>query len=122
MKNILIIEDEQDLREAVQARLISEGYIVKTTENTEQGLRMVTENKPDLILLDMLTHSIHGALFLQRLRQLPEGQNDSKVVILTNLDNDITRDKVEPFGIEDYLVKAETSLDQIATKVATILA
>lgn len=121
MKNILIIEDEQDLREAVQARLISEGYIVKTTENTEQGLRMVTENKPDLILLDMLTHSIHGALFLQRLRQLPEGQNDSKVVILTNLDNDITRDKVEPFGIEDYLVKAETSLDQIATKVATIL-
>jgi len=83
---------------------------------------MVTENKPDLILLDMLTHSIHGALFLQRLRQLPEGQNDSKVVILTNLDNDITRDKVEPFGIEDYLVKAETSLDQIATKVATILA
>jgi two-component system alkaline phosphatase synthesis response regulator PhoP len=122
MKNILIIEDEQDLREAVQARLISEGYIVKTTENTEQGLRMVTENKPDLILLDMLTHLIHGTLFLQRLRQLPEGQNDSKVVILTNLDNDITRDKVEPFGIEDYLVKAETSLDQIATKVATILA
>lgn len=121
MKNILIIDDEQDLREAVQARLISEGYMVKTTENTEQGLRMVTENKPDLILLDMLTHSIHGALFLQRLRQLPEGQNDSKVVILTNLDNDITRDKVEPFGIEDYLVKAETSLDQIATKVATIL-
>jgi CheY-like chemotaxis protein len=122
MKKILIIEDEQDLREAMQTRLISEGYNVRTASTSEEGLRLVIENKPDLILLDVLTSSIHGAAFMQRLRTLPDGQNDSKVIVVTNLDNDITRDKFEPYNIDGYLVKAEVTLDNIAQTVSTVFA
>lgn len=122
MKNILIIEDERDLREAIQTRLIADGYLVRTSETSEEGLKLVSEHKPDLILLDIMTHSMHGSVFLQRLRQLPEGQNDSKVIVLTNLDNDISRDKVSPHNIVDYLVKAKISLDEVAKKVSDALA
>ena len=118
MKKILIIEDETDLREAVQDALTSAGYEVRTAETSEDGLKQVLESKPDLILLDIMTHSIHGAIFLQRLRDLPVGQNDSKVIVFTNLDNDISRDKFSNLQIEDYLVKAEMSLDNLVNKVS----
>ena len=122
MKDILIIEDERDIREAIETRLLSEGYSVRVADTTEIGLMKVMEKKPDLILLDIITRSIHGALFMQRLRQLPPEINDCKVIVVTNLDNDVTREKIEPYGIEDYLVKAETSLDQVVEKVAKVLA
>lgn len=121
MKKILIIEDEQDLREAMQARLMSDGYHVRSTRTSEEGLQMVLDDKPDLILLDIMTGSIHGAVFAQRVRILPEGQNDSKIIVVTNLDNDISREKFAPFQIEDFLVKAEVTLDDIAKKAADVL-
>ncbi|MBP6881225.1 MAG: response regulator [Candidatus Pacebacteria bacterium] len=120
MEKILIIEDEQDLREAMQARLVTEGYSVRTVSTSEEGLHLILESKPDLILLDVLTSSIHGAAFMQRLRTLPDEQNDCKVIVVTNLDNDITRDKFAPYHIDGYLVKAEVTLDTIAEEVAKV--
>lgn len=122
MKRILIIEDEMDLREALQTKLVHEGYRVDTAETAELGLKAVLCAKPDLIFLDVMTHSLHASAFLERLRSLPEGSNDSKVIVLTNLDNEVTRQKVMVFGIEDYLVKAKVSLEEIAQRAKEILA
>ena len=122
MKNILIIEDENDLSGALQARLTADGYSVTIARTSEEGLILISKYTPDLILLDLLTHSMHGCLFLERLRQLPEGKKDIKVIVLTNLDNTISRDKVLPHGILDYLIKAKVSLDEIAQKVSDVLA
>lgn len=122
MKKILIIEDEQDLREAMQSRLIADGYNVRTSATSEEGLQHVLEDKPDLILLDIMTSSMHGAVFMQRLRQLPPDLNDSKVIVVTNLDNDISRGKFESCAIDDYLVKAEITLDNLSERVAQVLA
>ena len=121
MKRILVIEDEQDLREALQTKLTADGYIVETVETSEQGLQSVLDEKPDLILLDVMTHSLHAETFLKRLRDLPEGKNDSKVIILTNLDNDITRDKVMKYTVDGYYVKAETPLTTISEKTREVL-
>lgn len=122
VKRILIIEDEPDIKDALQATLLDEGYQVETAETSELGLQAVLEVTPDLILLDVMTHSMHAAAFLERLRTLPDGQNNSKVIVLTNLDNDITRKKVQTYQIEDYLVKSEVSLDQITRRVREVLA
>lgn len=121
MKRILIIEDEPDIREALQTNLIAEGYLVKAVETSELGLKSVISTKPDMILLDVMTHSMHAAAFLERLRQLPDGENDSRVIVLTNLDNDITREKVKQYDIADYLVKAEVSLEHIAQRVREVI-
>lgn len=121
MKRILVIEDEEDIRDALLTSLANAGYWVEGAETSEQGLKSVIEVKPDMILLDVMTHSMHAATFLERLRQLPEGQNDSKVIVLTNLDNEVTRKKVSMYGIEDYLVKAEVSLEAITSRVKKAL-
>ncbi len=119
MKKILIIEDEVDLREALQTQLIHDGYFVKTAETSQEGLQLVIDDVPDLILLDVMTHSMHAAVFLERLRNLPNGKS-IKVIVLTNLDNDITREKVQSFGIEEYLVKSETPLSNISELVKKV--
>jgi DNA-binding response OmpR family regulator len=121
MKKILIIEDEKDLREALQAILITQGYLVKTSETAEEGLQSAIADTPDLILLDVMTHSLHASVFLERLRNYSPETHAIKVVVLTNLDNDVTRQKVQTFGIEAYLVKSSTSLEEVVEIVKGIV-
>lgn len=118
MNKILVIEDETDLREALQTKMLQDGYEVTAVSSAEEGFQLIIQgNNPDLILLDVMTHSLHAATFMLQLRQLPPDKNNIKVIILTNLDNDITRNKVSQYGVEAYLVKAETSLEEISSRV-----
>lgn len=121
MKKILVIEDERDMREALQTKLISAGFYVDTAETAELGLRSVLQSKPDLIFLDVMTHSIHASEFLLRLHQDIPGGKDCKVIVLTNLDNDATRKKVTDYGIEAYLIKSQTSLELVVAKAQEVL-
>lgn len=117
MQSILIIEDDLDTQLALKTGLQHAGYSVRSADNSELGLKAVVEEKPDLIILDVFTNSLHGAAFLQRLRELPDDKNDSKVIILTNLDNAITREKVERFHVDAFLVKSSTSIDEIISRI-----
>lgn len=121
MKKILIIEDDHDLSDALKTKFVSEGYEVEVTDNSELGLKSVIKSKPDLIFLDIMTHSLHAATFLQRMRDLPESKNDSKVIVLTNVDNEIIRQKLEAFHIEAYMIKASTTLEELALKTKEAL-
>jgi|CXWL01.1.fsa_nt_gi DNA-binding response OmpR family regulator len=121
MKKILIIEDDHDLSDALRTKFVAEGYEVEVTDNSELGLKSVIAAKPDLIFLDIMTHSLHAATFLQRLRDLPESKNDSKVIVLTNVDNEIIRQKLEAFHIEAYMIKASTTLEELALKTKEAL-
>lgn len=120
-KHILIIEDDTDMREALRDVFDREGYAVIAVENSELGLREVVKKKPDLILLDVMTHSLHASAFLERLRQLPPGKNDSKVIVLTNMDNEITRKKVTEYNVEDFMIKVSSSLESIVKRAKDIL-
>jgi DNA-binding response OmpR family regulator len=122
MHKILVIEDEQDMREALLTKLTADGYFVRTAESAELGLKTVIEEKPDVILLDVMTHSMHGSAFIKRLRELPEGQNDSKVIVLTNLDSELSRKKLMESGALAYLIKSQVSLETISATVKKVLA
>ena len=121
MHHILIIEDEIDLREALQLFLKNEGYSVHATETSAQGLKLLSEHVPDIILLDMMTHSLHGIEFLAELRKLPDPVGKAKVIVLTNLDAEITQEQAEKYGVSDYLVKASTPLKEIVNRVREVL-
>lgn len=117
MKNILIIGQVSDLVEALERRLKNQGYQTKTVSTSAEGLLSVQDQKPDLILLDILTNSLHGVTFLKKLRALEKGQSSSKVIILTDLDYDVLREEVAPYKVSDYLVKEDTSIKEILTKI-----
>ena len=67
-KKILMVEDESDIREAVQASLRSHGYVVIAAADGEEGLRKVRSEKPDLVLLDIIMPKVDGWQVLKAIR------------------------------------------------------
>ena len=69
MKQILIIEDEEELREGIAEILTYEGYNVLQAVNGAEGLKVVNESTPDLILCDILMPNIDGYEVLSELKK-----------------------------------------------------
>lgn len=119
-KNILIVEDETDLREAMAEAIRDAGFSVTTAENGEIGLKMALEQKPDLILLDIIMPIMDGHETLKRLRNDSWGRN-VKVIVLTAMDDVANVAEAHEGDIDDYIIKAHTSLDEILRQVRSAL-
>ncbi len=115
-KLILIVEDEDALAEVLADTLEIEGFKVKVCSNGEEGLKYALENHPSLILLDMLMPKMNGMTMLVELRK-KQTAPISPVIFFTNLNQlDKIAHAVEE-GAEGYMIKAETSLEEIVKKV-----
>ncbi len=104
MSRILVIEDEQAIAELVKINLELLGHQVITAPDGIKGLAMSQQNRPDLIVLDVMMPDLDGFTVCQRLRQNP-ATNHIPVLMLTALST--TKDKVAGFdaGADDYLPK-----------------
>lgn len=119
-KHILIVEDETDIREAMAEAATQAGFIVSTAENGKVGLEKALEEKPDLILLDIVMPIMDGHTLLQKLRTDTWGRT-VKVVMLTSMDDVQNIGSAHDGAITDYIIKAHSSLDEIIAKVKMII-
>ena len=103
-EKILIIDDDLDTLRLVGLMLQKQGYQIVAANNGEQGLQKVNEEKPDLILLDVMMPDMDGYEVARRLRQNPK---TSKIPILMFTAKSQLDDKVSGFesGADDYLTK-----------------
>lgn len=115
-KKILVVDDEQDLRDAVRDALTGAGFEVVEAHNGEVGLQVALEEKPDLILLDLMMPEINGIGMLSRLRQDPWGKN-ATVILLTALEDAGSVAQAVEAGGNDYLIKPNIRLEDIVKKV-----
>jgi two-component system, OmpR family, response regulator len=115
-KRILIVEDETDIREAIAEAVAQAGFTVSTAENGATGIQIAFSEHPDLILLDIIMPIMGGHAFLEKLRNDPWGRN-AKVIMLTSMDDVQNIANAHTGSIEDYLIKAHSSLDDIVKKV-----
>ncbi|GLC24920.1 response regulator [Roseisolibacter agri] len=108
---ILIVEDHEDLADALRANLRSEGYQATVASDGRQALAMVRADPPDLMVLDLGIPGLDGLALLSRLRA--EG-HWCPVLILSARDSD--SDKVEGFrlGADDYVTKPFRTLELMA--------
>jgi DNA-binding response OmpR family regulator len=113
-KKILIIEDDKFLRELISQKLIKEGYDIIEAADGEKGIKSASEDKPDLVLLDLILPGIDGFEVLARLKQSSSGL---PVVILSNLGAKDDIDRGLKMGAEDYLIKAHFTPTEIIDKV-----
>ena len=99
---ILVVEDERSLREGLAMNLRMEGYAVLTAVDGEEGMRMAFDDRPDLIVLDIMLPGWTGLDVLEELRK--RGEN---VPVLILSAKDTTPDKVRGLtrGADDYLSK-----------------
>ena len=93
-----------------------EGLEVIDAVDGEEGLKKFSEEKPDLILLDIIMPKMDGITMLRELRQRAEGK-DAPVIILTNLSDADSIEASIKSGVSDYLVKADWKIGDLMEKI-----
>jgi DNA-binding response OmpR family regulator len=117
MERLLIIEDELPMRTALQDVLQAEGYRVLTAADGESGLKRALEEKPDLILLDIMMPKLDGYAVCAELRRL---SNPVPVLMLTAKGQVEDRVTGLDAGADDYLVKP-FSTEELLARVRALL-
>jgi len=102
--NILIIEDEEDIRELVKYNLQRENFAVLEAETGEAGLKMVERTIPDLILLDLMLPGMDG-LEICRMLKREERTRHIPIVMMTARGEESDIVAGLELGAEDYVVK-----------------
>lgn len=121
-KKILIVEDDKELGKNLADKLAPSNCFVLHAFDGEMAVELIVDERPDVILLDLLLPKLDGFKVLERLRNYPDkALADIKVVVLSNLwsDKDILRAKA--LKIEEYYVKSNTNLDDVAQKIKQII-
>ena len=119
-KKILIIEDDKFLRELIARKLTNEDYEVSEAVDGEEGLKKIKDEKPDLILLDLILPGIDGFEVLAKMKE-DQSLSQIPVVILSNLGQ---RDEVEKglnLGAVDFLIKAHFTPGEVIERIKYIL-
>ncbi len=107
-KKILIIEDEKNMRSAIKRILLQDLPSIEfiEAENGEQALKIVENNKPDLILLDVLMPQMNGLMVLKNLKESKNMEiRKIPVIILTAIGNRVIDSKARQLGAVDYITK-----------------
>lgn len=112
MAKILLVEDDNNLREIYQARLQAEGYQIVTASDGEEALVVAKSEKPDLIISDIMMPKISGFEMLDILRNT-EGLKNVKVIMLTALGQNDDQERANKLGADRYLVKSQVTLEDI---------
>src|SRR4030042_1829440 len=119
-KKILIIEDDKFLRDLIAQKLLKEDFDISQAVDGEEGIKKIKEEKPDLILLDLILPGIDG---FEVLTQMKSDQNlpPIPVIILSNLGQKEDIEKGMKLGATDYLIKAHFTPGEIIDKIKGIL-
>jgi two-component system alkaline phosphatase synthesis response regulator PhoP len=104
MVSILIIDDEEDIRELLKYNLKKEGYLVEVAENGEVGLALMKESQPDLILLDVMMPGMDGIEVCDAIRSTP-GFQQTLICFLTARNEDYSQIAGLDSGADDYVSK-----------------
>lgn len=119
-QKILIIEDDKFLRELISRKLEKEGYIVCEAIDGEEGEKKIREEKPNLVLLDLILPGIDGFEVLSRIKQ-DSVLESIPIIILSNLGQKEEIEKGLKLGAIDFLVKAHFTPAEIIEKIKNIL-
>lgn len=120
-KKILIVEDDQFLREFYQELLQEEGYIVDVAAEGEGGLAKIQEIEYDLVLLDIMLPKKDGMEILKELKTHPPKSSNIKIVVLTNLGQESVIKQCFEFGADGYLIKSALNPDQVLQELKSYL-
>jgi len=115
-KKILLIEDEEILINLLQKKLANEGYDISVARNGQEGLELIKEIRPDLILLDIIMPKMGGFEVLEEMQKDQELQN-IPVIIISNSGQPVEIDRAQKLGAKDWLIKTDFDPQEVIDKV-----
>ena len=110
MASILVVDDDQDVRELMRVSLGGDGFSVLTAKDGGDGLRVFFASQPDLAILDVRMPNMDGWELLNRIREM----SDTPVIMLTILGEEVDIVRGLDSGADDYLAKPFGSAELLA--------
>jgi DNA-binding response OmpR family regulator len=121
LKKILIVEDEKRLAEALEIKFKHAGFDVIKAENGQIGLDLIISQNPHIVLLDLMMPVMDGKTMLKKLREFPQYKS-LPVIVLTNAgDVENMRETQLYFSASAFMIKSNTSPDEILAKVRDLI-
>jgi two-component system phosphate regulon response regulator PhoB len=116
---VLVVEDERDIAALVAYHLTREGYRVRTVGTGDDALEAIRNERPDLVVLDLMLPELSGYEILEEMRRRPEIE-DVPVVVLTARREESDRIKGLELGADDYLTKP-FSPQELVLRIGAVL-
>ena len=117
--SVLIVEDEPDISEVIRYNLSRAGYRVRNTLDGGEGLIMIKEEKPDVLILDWMLPSVSGLEICRALRRQKDTR-DIGIIMLTARGEELDRVQGLESGADDYISKPFSPAELVA-RVASVL-
>jgi len=119
MARILVVEDEKDLQEVLTYNLRQAGHVPIVVGNGRDAITAVTEQRPDLVLLDLMLPDVSGVEVCRRLKG-EAATRDLPIVMVTAKGDEVDRVVGFELGADDYVVKPY-SLRELLLRVDAVL-
>lgn len=111
--SVLVVEDEPAQREVLSYNLEAEGFRVLKAENGEDGLLLVQEDQPDIIVLDWMLPNVSGIEVCRRLKMQAETR-DIPIIMLSARSEEVDRVRGLETGADDYVIKPYSVIELMA--------
>ena len=118
MKNILIIEDEKEIRDGLAEVLEDAGFLVDSAENGQQGLEKIGKKDFDVIVTDLIMPVVGGMEVLRETKRIKPHTSVILITAFATIDNAVEAMKA---GASDYITKP-FRIDEVQTKIRKVLA
>ncbi len=120
MKKIFVLEDEKILFNVLLQKLRKAGFVAVGSEDGADGVRRIKDEKPDLLLLDIMLPGKGGFEVLEELRK-DEATKNLPVIIISNSGQPVEIERGIKLGVRDYLIKAEFDPAEVIEKIEKVL-
>ena len=119
-KTVLVVEDDELLREIYATKLEMEGFNVQTARDGLDGLEKATQLKPNVILLDMIMPRMTGLEFLRAFRP-KQLHPQVATIVMSNKSTAAEIAQAKTLGVRDYLIKSQYTPDEIVQRIWSYL-
>jgi CheY-like chemotaxis protein len=121
MKRILIVEDEEIMIDLLQRKLKAHGYEVLLARDGEEGLKLAKQEKPDLIIMDLVMPKMDGFMAMAEI-QKDENLRKIPLIVVSNSGQPVELNRVKDLGAKDWLIKTEFNPQELVEKIKNQLA
>lgn len=119
-QKILLVEDSEALRNVLAEKLTDENFEVLTAGGGEEALKIALEQKPDIIITDIVMFPMDGLELAKQIRESGAWGESVFIFALSNQNSAEEERRLKTLRLDAYLVKAETGLDDVVKHVKNI--
>lgn len=119
-KFILVVEDDPILKNLLGHTFAGKYQTLYASDGNE-ALALFETHKPAVVLLDLMLPTMDGFAVLESIRARADEAKSTPIVVVSNLGAEKDIERAKTLGANDYLVKAEVSVEEIVTKIESVL-